>query len=617
MRWVVFDIETDGLLDDLTKLHVVSAQGYDMDKPMSFSGGREAVEFIRGYDLAVAHYGSMFDRPALEKLRVYLGDTVLCDTVFLSWYLKPNRKTHRLEDYGTEYGIEKPKVDDWDNLSFEEYKHRCEEDVKINVRLWLDLLVVLKRMYKTDKELLGFIKYLTFKGKCMALQEEAKWAIDVPAVEALHDTLKSIVDEKTEALSKVMPRNRTVEEKTIPPKLEKADGSPTVAALKWYDLCRNAGMPKTCVKLNVVTKDEPGNPKSSPQIKSWLTKLGWKPQTFKWTRNKTTGETKGIPQVRNDGELCESVKRLAEVDDSILILDGLTVATHRLSVVSKFLSSQRDGFVVAGSHGITNTMRFRHKDPCLNLPGVDKPYGTEVRSLLVAPEGYLLCGADMVSLEDTTKRHYMMPHDPDYVADMEKPGFDPHLDLAYHHGVITQEDIALHNNNQVSLKALRKAYKTTNYSATYNIKPLGLSRAADISVEDAKALLDGFWERNWSLLEIAKETRKSSFGGMNWLYNPVSKFWVELRNEKDTFSSLNQSTGVYVFDSWLYNCIERFGLIPVGQFHDEVIWLVKDGDQAKTETYMLEAIRDVNEELNLNVEIKIDYSFGKTYAEIH
>jgi len=262
-------------------------------------------------------------------------------------------------------------------------------------------------------------------------------------------------------------------------------------------------------------------------------------------------------------------------------------------------------------------MRFRHKDPCLNLPGVDKPYGKEVRSLLVAPEGYLLCGADMVSLEDTTKRHYMMPHDPDYVADMEKPGFDPHLDLAYHHGVITQEDIALHNNGTVSLKALRKAYKTTNYSATYNIKPLGLSRAADISVDEATALLDGFWERNWSLVEIANETRTSSFGGMNWLYNPVSKFWVELRNEKDTFSSLNQSTGVYVFDSWLYNCIERFGLIPVGQFHDEVIWLVKDGDQAKTETYMLEAIREVNEELNLNVEIKIDYSFGKTYAEIH
>jgi hypothetical protein len=34
-----------------------------------------------------------------------------------------------------------------------------------------------------------------------------------------------------------------------------------------------------------------------------------------------------------------------------------------------------------------------------------------------------------------------------------------------------------------------------------------------------------------------------------WLYNPVSKFWYSAIY-KDIFSTLNQGTGVYCFDTW-------------------------------------------------------------------
>ena len=62
--------------------------------------------------------------------------------------------------------------------------------------------------------------------------------------------------------------------------------------------------------------------------------------------------------------------------------------------------------------GLTNTLRFKHAKPLVNLPAVDKPYGKEIRGCLTCPEGYTLCGADMTSLEDTTKRHYMKPSRP-------------------------------------------------------------------------------------------------------------------------------------------------------------------------------------------------------------
>ena len=85
--------------------------------------------------------------------------------------------------------------------------------------------------------------------------------------------------------------------------------------------------------------------------------------------------------------------------------------------------------------------------PLVNLPGVDKPWGKEIRGCLIAPEGYTLCGSDMVSLEDTTKRHYMQPLDPDYVAEMSLDGFDPHLSLAVFAGAITQAEYDFYVEN--------------------------------------------------------------------------------------------------------------------------------------------------------------------------
>ncbi|MEM1361327.1 MAG: hypothetical protein AAGF94_06365 [Pseudomonadota bacterium] len=94
-----------------------------------------------------------------------------------------------------------------------------------------------------------------------------------------------------------------------------------------------------------------------------------------------------------------------------------------LGIVKGFLEdAKEDGKVRARAPGLTNTLRFRHAAPVVNLPGVAKPWGKEIRGLLKAPEGCTFIGADKVSLEDTTKRHFMQPHDPDYVEEMSRDG---------------------------------------------------------------------------------------------------------------------------------------------------------------------------------------------------
>jgi hypothetical protein len=369
--------------------------------------------------------------------------------------------------------------------------------------------------------------------------------------------------------------------------------------------------------VEVIKSWKEPNPNSTDQVKDWLYSMGWEPCTFKYDRNKETGKEKKIPQVRDDGELTDSVLLVAENNPSVKVLEGLTVLQHRLKIFEAFLGCQQDGHVKAEIAGLTNTLRFKHKKPLVNLPGVDKLWGKEIRGCLIAPQGYVLCGADMTSLEDTTKRHYMHPYDPDYVQEMSQKGFDPHLDLAKHAGAIKQTDIDSYNQGQrPELKALRKNYKVVNYSATYGVGAAKLSRTTGMAVPHAQSILDAYWERNWSVKAFAEDQKVRQINGEMWVQNPVSRFWHSLRYEKDVFSTLNQSTGAYCFDKWVAYYRSRRPNI-IGQFHDESINLVKEGEQDEHTKTLIWAIEKLNQELKLNVDLGIDVQYGQRYSDVH
>jgi len=166
------------------------------------------------------------------------------------------------------------------------------------------------------------------------------------------------------------------------------------------------------------------------------------------------------------------------------------------------------------------------------------------------------------------------------------------------------------------IKAVRKPYKVVNYSSLYGVGAPKLARETGMSKSEAKTLLDAFWSRNWAIEKVASSLQvRELFGGM-WLKNPVSGFWYSLRSDKDRFSTLNQGTGVYCFDTWVAVC-RKNGIKCVGQFHDEVIALVKEGDEGNVEKIMHEAAVILNKRVKLNVPLGTDVQFGKTYASIH
>jgi len=610
----VFDVEADGLLDQATKIHVLSYK--TKDGIVSTHDYDEMRTFFTQADTLVGHNIIRYDIPLVEKLLNIKVTANLVDTLALSWYINHDRIRHGLEGYGNDYGVPKPKIDDWDNLTPEEYAHRCEEDVKINVRLYKELDTYLSYLYPDEGTKVKFVKYLGFKMDCAREQEKLRWKLDVEKAQRHFDDLMQQKLEKIEQLADAMPLQKIYKKVEKPKRLTKQDGTLTAFGERWYALLKSAKLPETTVgPIQVLDKEVRANPNSNDQVKDWLRNLGWQPATFKYSRN-PDGSERAVEQVRDGSDLCPSVLHLVDQHPSVGLLDGLTVINHRLGIFKSFLDCHEDGWVKAEIAGFTNTLRFRHAKPLVNLPGVDKPWGKEIRGCLTAPEGYVLCGADMTSLEDTTKRHYMQPLDPDYVEEMSKEGFDPHLDLAKHAGAVTQSDIDKHNSGEVSLKALRKNYKVVNYSATYGVGAQKLSRTTGLSVKESKKLLNAFWERNWAVQRVADTASTREKWGKQWLRNPVSGFFHSLRSDKDKFSTLNQSTGVFCFDSWVGLCRAN-GVQTVGQFHDEIIALVHDGEQQHIQRIMETAIQKLNDKLRLNVPLGIDAQFGKDYSEIH
>lgn len=174
------------------------------------------------------------------------------------------------------------------------------------------------------------------------------------------------------------------------------------------------------------------------------------------------------------------------------------------------------------------------------------------------------------------------------------------------------EQKALYNH----LKAVRKKAKVVSYSAMYGIGAAKLARSLDIPKSEAQTLLDGFWKLNWATKAVAEKAEVKVVGPFMWVKNPVSGFWINLRTEKDVWSSLNQSTGVYAFDTWLYYVREQ-GVIKRLEMHDEIGFYVPEGEEWKYEGVLKEAINKANKKLKLNVQLSVDVQFGLTYADTH
>lgn len=624
MKYIIMDIETDGLLDKVTKIYCLCyAEVEDNKVKIGYLTDNDSIrDYIKANkdNTFIGHNVCKYDNLVLQKL---LGVKIekLWDTLALSWYLFEEKKSHSLEEWGKILKVKKVKIDNWLSQPENDYIVRCLVDVNINTRLWFYFQKCLNDLYEHNQQRIDSIcNYLSFKLNCIATQtlnpikfNETLCKDSLAELEIMYKTSLDILNSAMgDKYAKIL--------KTKPTKCYKQDGELTRFGEQWFQELRERNLPVSTTEI----KEEP-NAGSSHQLKQWLFDLGWQPDEFKQGAN---GE---VPQIQKPfgAGLSESVKVLMQSNPELQELKSFFKIKHRIGIFKNFLNNNQNGYVIADIAGIARTLRFKHREPVVNLPKVTAFYGKQIRDMLICEPDEVIVGIDICALEDSTKQHFIYKYDTDYVQRLQQPGFDPHLDLGIDAHLVTLEESnwykafdkqTMHDEIDKYLDVQKRRFiaKCANFSLTYGAGPDKVAAVTKQPLSLAKRLHTVYWKKNISIKKVANSLKTKRIGKKIWIFSPVSNFWLNTKSEKDYFSTLNQSTGSFIFDCWLKFFQEKTANTPVRlQYHDELMLICKEGQEKQMVQYAKEAIQKVNKALKLNVEIKVDASIGKSYGEAH
>jgi hypothetical protein len=158
---LVFDLETDGLLNDLTKIHCLVIYDSDTDTTIVYNDQGNEEPIVRGVqrledaDVIVGHNIIGFDIPTIRRIypwfmpTAFVLDTLLLSRLYHTDILDIDKKRsvsnmplqtygrHSLESYGYrlgEYKGEFGKTTDWQEWS-PEMETYCCQDVKVTTKL--------------------------------------------------------------------------------------------------------------------------------------------------------------------------------------------------------------------------------------------------------------------------------------------------------------------------------------------------------------------------------------------------------------------------------------------------------------------------------------------------
>jgi DNA polymerase I len=159
---LIFDIETDGLLDVVTKVHCIVVANLDGDRVDEYGPEQipAALEHLARADYLTGHNIQGYDLPVLRKLYGWAPKGRIVDTLVAARLILPNltdidgeviartkdaafgheRGRYSIEAFGARLGVPKigAEITDWSQWT-PELQARCVGDVAINRALWLFL----------------------------------------------------------------------------------------------------------------------------------------------------------------------------------------------------------------------------------------------------------------------------------------------------------------------------------------------------------------------------------------------------------------------------------------------------------------------------------------------
>lgn len=335
----VSDLETDGLLNTISKIHIVGYKMHNSEDIKYFWGDtqedriRAMLEWHINNEIPIVfHNGICFDKKALEiVLGIDLSELMIIDTLWLSYYLNIDKARHSVEALSKDYNVsEKYQLNEgsWENLSKEDAINRVISDVDIGNAIWQDFKQRLEEMYSLAKEQIDsgnvggkrvspdekiwldnlkdtsvefqvgrVLGYIMSMAEVVSIQESVGWYVDQDFLNKHLQELQEKLNASRKTLEGIMPPKANYVKRTPPAKPFKKNGELSVTGQRWENLKVKLESGRTDEYGNPLAKVvedgaihelrdlEPPNINSHTQVKDFLFSKGWKPQTFKYNRD--------------------------------------------------------------------------------------------------------------------------------------------------------------------------------------------------------------------------------------------------------------------------------------------------------------------------------------------
>ena len=581
---LAFDIETDGLLQDLTKIHCIVLINIDDGTKYRFgpSDYKEGLKMLKDADEVWGHNIIGYDYQAIKKIHPnweFKGqtyDTLILSRLFFTDLLDRDFRSrpanmpanlygrHSLEAWGHRLGVHKSEFGksldgDWSTYTPEMLEY-CTQDVVVSVavaRMFESKLVTYKDCIETEHKV----------AELMSWQENKGFPFDVAKAHQLESKLRTELDALSDQMRSTFLH---VDGGTFTPK-------------------RN-NKPQGYVADAPMCKLKEFNPTSRHHI-------AWAFETFRgWTAKERTAG--GTPKID------DAVLREIGTDEALKFARILELQKH-LGQLSEgknaWLKQERDGRIHHSCILNTNTGRMAHLRP--NLAQV--PSASEYRALFYPGKDRIQVGSDASGLELRCLGHYLSPFDGGSFARTVVEG-DIHSELAEIYGTD------------------RKSGKGVTYCLIYgggNLK-LGLTAGATKSgatrkgQEIRKRIMEGLP----GFADLSSAIGKRSEGDV---LRGLDGRPIRLQGKRHAaLNYLLQSAGAVICKLWVirtHELLQEAGIdyYPLAFVHDEQQLSVAP-DQAEMAAQITAfAMKDVQHALKFRCELDSEAQKGSSWADCH
>lgn len=617
MKRIAYDLETDGLLHELTKIHCVSLM--DLDDPSKtpllyhdtpgiepcHGDIREAMDILDQAEHVVAHNNLGFDNEVVKKLYgVELAvdkcfDTIVASRVVFSDLRDrdfarrdadpefPGKFTgsHALGAWGYRLGEAKGDYDGGWSTFNQDMATYALQDVVVTEKLYrylLDRLPEPKPMGPMELE-------MQFAAICEEMNRTGV-QIDRPALQVLLETLEGrLADLESEIQS------------LFPPEYHEYKPYPSGKPRMMFCKVRNG---------KFADKRIPFDPGSRQQLARRLeAKYGWSP---------TSLSSKGNP-VMNEEVLMD----LADRYDEVKPVAEYYIVKARLGTLregqSSYVKLMDSTGILRGRtiHIGTQTGRCAHRSPNLgNICSSRAPYGHEIRSLFIPRRGYIQAGFDASALEFVALAHYVGKWDGGALRETVLSGNK-------------DDGTDIHSMNAKNIEATgvpctRAMAKTAIYCTMYGGSARRLAEQLGCKVGQARKIqkaltggIKGLNELQASLIDAVEKR------GAIWAINGMR---VGTRSPHSALNFLLQSCGAMVMKAvtvFVKEEVEAAGMvwgkdyILTGHVHDELQGSLKEEFKDSFSACVDRAFERTTDLFQLRCPVAGETDFGSSWAQTH